>query len=408
MSTQLTPAQEEKVANWLIRTDIVDRFENALGGFMTGDMFAAQILSAFQDPEIAKCTIKSQCDAALQCAALGLLPTLDQVALVPRMLKGQGLCATVVPQWQGFKSLMERHPDVLEVNAYLVHAVADEYEMVNGRFHHKFDPFDPQRTFKSIADLKGGYMVVSYRDHSRPVKYHFATAAYIDQCRLCAETQMIWNKWFEQQALKTVYRSAWSRRVVNFDPVIMKRLQELADTDDSALGNDPSRVQTIPPPGLPADSTRQSRAMLLAGTVTGAAAPAREPAHTEAPSNSSPAGEVSLASAEPPPNTADPEPSTAAAARPEEAAPGQDPPPSTIETELTDEERAQRDQFRDATMRRFQTCKGQAEREKIFDELCGMDMGDETRDLVAQWNQAAKDRLNAARKPSGQKPLINQ
>ena len=135
-------------AKWLANPEVEARLGQALGGWMSKEEFVAQLLIAFQDPIIKQTTAKSQFEAAHTCAALSLLPTLGQVALVPRNNKVSGKNepdrwesqCTVVPQWQGFKAIMERNPEVMEVTAYLVHK-SDEYTVVNGRINHNPDPF---------------------------------------------------------------------------------------------------------------------------------------------------------------------------------------------------------------------------------------------------------------------------
>ena len=80
--TQTDPYAIAPVNRWLANDAIVARMNHALGGFMSGEDFIAQIMIAFQDPKIAACTAESQFKAAHRCAALALLPSLQQVALI--------------------------------------------------------------------------------------------------------------------------------------------------------------------------------------------------------------------------------------------------------------------------------------------------------------------------------------
>lgn len=243
--TSQTPA---RLRDWLEAPTVRAGVNSALAGYMDVDSFIAQMLIAFQDDNLIDCTPQSKFEAVHQCAALQLLPSLKQVALIPRDIKNRGKCVSVMPQWQGYQALMLRHPNVLSIKAVLVH-VNDSYtyDPVNESLQHSFDPFDSDRKFASVADIRGGYLVVKWKD-SQPPLYHFVTADTIRKARDCAQSKNIWDKWFFEQALKTIYRNAYARRVVPIDPLLQSRLQGLVEADDVALENDPSRVIDVPSP----------------------------------------------------------------------------------------------------------------------------------------------------------------
>jgi len=220
---------------WVSQDTVVSGLKAALGGFMEADTFVSHMLTAFQgDDKIAACSDESKFRAVHECAALGLLPTLDQVRLIPY---GQEVKA--MPQWQGYKVLMERHPDILEVQGVLVH-VDDTCFVTNGEPSHDYDPFDSEREIKSSDDIKGGYCKISYTNGRKP-KYHFTPVRQIIKARACAKTKNVWDKWFEQMALKTLYRDCYARRAVPIDPMVQDRLQKVLKHDDVQLGNDPNR-----------------------------------------------------------------------------------------------------------------------------------------------------------------------
>jgi recombinational DNA repair protein RecT len=232
------------LAAWIDRPEIHARLAAAVGDVMDVDQFIAHVMVAFQDPKVKSCTPLSQFTALHQLAALGLLPTLGQVALVP--YKDTIKCS---PQWQGYKALMERHPSILEVQAVLVHK-RDSFTFHNGEIIHDYDPFDAARIINATSDIKGGYCKIIYRD-GRPPKYHTVTAEHIEKCRRCAETQNVWTKWPEQMMLKTVYRDCYARRAVPIDPLVNARLQAVVNADDIDLGNDPQRIACDAPQSQP-------------------------------------------------------------------------------------------------------------------------------------------------------------
>lgn len=242
----------EKLSVWLARDIVRERIANSLGGIVDADAFTAQILIAVEQPELKECSAQSKFEAVLKVSTLGLLPALNQVALIPRAVmvgpkgnkKFSHMGVHVMPQWQGFKALLLRIPEVLDITADLVHQ-NDTYQWDGVTFTHVYDPFDDRRRIKTLADLKGGYIRVDFRD-KRTARYHFVTGDYMSQCRSCAESTAVWDKWPAQQALKTVYRSLWARRIINFDPLSEKRIQEVEDLDNDALGNAPIRIESRP------------------------------------------------------------------------------------------------------------------------------------------------------------------
>jgi recombination protein RecT len=215
----------------------------SIGDLMDPEQFIAQVFVAFQDEKIKPCTPHSKFKALQELAAMGLLPTLGQVVLIPYKNRDEGTIEVkAMPQWQGYKALMERHPAILEVTGHLVH-INDEFTMENGELRHSYDPFDSERTINAIRDLQGGYCKIVYRD-GRPPKYHMVTARQIEKARKCAKTQDIWNAWYEQMALKTLYRDCYARRAVPMDPLVNARVEKVLRLDDVNLGNDPLRVNS--------------------------------------------------------------------------------------------------------------------------------------------------------------------
>ena len=236
MSTELQTTQRTGgLTAWLRDDEVRGKFAAMLGNTIPVDQFTSHMLTAFQDPKVIQCSDKSKYKAIHECAVLSLLPTLGQVIMIPY---GDELKA--MPTWQGYKAVMERHPDVLEVIGTLVH-VRDSFQYHNEELQHDFDPLDSGREFNSVDDLRGGYCTIFYTNGRRP-KRHFTTAKQIGKAKKCAKTQNVWNKWYEQMAIKTLYRDCYARRAVPVDPLVGEKLHKMSEIDDAALGNDPNRV----------------------------------------------------------------------------------------------------------------------------------------------------------------------
>lgn len=237
MSTDLQPATDKaKTLREWVQTDEARReIADAVGDVMPSEQFIAHMLVAFRDEKVKQCTDQSKYRALMECAALTMLPTLGQVVLIP-----YGNEIKAMPQWQGYKAIMERHPDLLEVVGVLVH-VNDTFSVNEGSLRHAYDPFNEAREFKGPKDIRGGYCKIVYRD-GRPPKYHMVPRKTIEQAQGCAQTQNVWKKWYYEMALKTVYRNAYNRRAVPIDPLVNARLERAVNVDDLNLGNDPMRI----------------------------------------------------------------------------------------------------------------------------------------------------------------------
>lgn len=266
-----TPSVQQRLSQAIADPRVSERLSKSLTQGINQEQFIAQLQISLGDRKLKDCTYESLYNAAHFCATLALLPSLQQVALIPREMKKDGkvwgvLCIPM-PQWQGYKAIMERHPDVLEAVATLVHA-NDEFAVARDNVtgvmtvHHKFNPLDGSRQFNGWNDVQGGYLEVTYRDRSRPNKYHFTTKQHMQKSADCAETEKLWKAWFEKMLRKTIYRDAFSSRVVNLDVLTADMLASINRVDDQALGNDPSRVETPQPKALP-----QSRADRLANSL---------------------------------------------------------------------------------------------------------------------------------------------
>ena len=235
----------ESLAVFIESENVLARFKASLGGIMPVEQFIANMLTAFREPAITVCTDRSKHKVMHECAAMGVLPTLDQVALIPREIRVNGrgtgkFEVHTMVEWRGYKAVMERHAEVWTVTAYLIHKI-DEYSFANGIPSHKYDPLDPKREFKNVQDIRGGYCRILYRN-GLPPSYHMVSANQIKKCQDCAQTQKMWNPWYEQMALKTVYRDTFARAAVPIDPIVGNQMREQMRRDDIYLGNDPNRL----------------------------------------------------------------------------------------------------------------------------------------------------------------------
>lgn len=233
-------ATSQQVRHWIDSPQMREKISNALGGYMSGDMFVAQVALAVQDPAVARCSPTSVFNAMLEVATMGLLPgkAHNHVALIPRRNE-----LTVMPQWQGLKHLMERQAHVRSVTAHLVHELDDVAVEMGIVTRHEYDPFDPDRVFahwsSGKSGLRGGYARIEYTDGS--VSFHFVTAAKIKANADCAQNQSNWKKWFPEYCSKTVLRDCYARRAIRLEPETEGRLGLAVQAIDAAEENNPER-----------------------------------------------------------------------------------------------------------------------------------------------------------------------
>lgn len=231
------------VRGWLSNESVRKELAAAVGDMMDPDAWIAQIMIAMQDEKIKDCTDNSKFEAAHKVASMGLVHSANHFALVP-----YGNTVQVNVQWQGMKALMERHESVFEVTATLVHK-SDKFERVGDEIHHDWDWFDPERKIETAADLRGGFLTVSYLD-GRATRYYPVTVAYIEKCRGCAKAKTVWTAWYEQMATKTIFRWGYSRRVVPMDPLVADKLANVFAHEDEMLKNNPVRGSRVTPAKL--------------------------------------------------------------------------------------------------------------------------------------------------------------
>lgn len=239
---------EQQLSTWLRSEETLSRINSVLGGVMDAEAYIASVLLSLNDSKLAKCSVLSKYDVAFKCSTMGFIPQLNHVAIVPRnnkkIINGTETWvteATMVPQWQGYKAVMERHPEILEVDAVIVFEHEElSYDSVTGQVDHKYNPLDPRRVVDSkpsMANILGGYCKISYRDRTRPNKYHFVTANHIRKSRARAETDKVWTEWTDSMVLKTLYRDTYARRAVPIDPIHSKQMEAILEHEDSELGN---------------------------------------------------------------------------------------------------------------------------------------------------------------------------
>jgi recombinational DNA repair protein RecT len=236
----------DKISQWMENPAVRLRLKNCLAGWMDTDEFLSQMEVAFQNPKIKGCTPASKFSVLFQCATLQLLPTFSQIALIPK----NGSNLEIMAQWQGYKALMERHPDVSRVDAELV-MEGEEYSLdaSTGKFTHSFDPFMGRDFEGDLVGLKGGYLRIIFADHNTPDKYHFVTKATICQARSCSRGRD-WSQWPKAMVWKTLFKDGFSRRAVPVDPLYNKSLDALDRVDNETMENDPSMVERNNPSSL--------------------------------------------------------------------------------------------------------------------------------------------------------------
>jgi len=234
-------ANKQQLRNITHQENALASFESAIAGRMDVREYMQKLLIAFQRDDIAETTVESQLKCMRDIAALCLMPTQGHVALIPRALKGQGLCCTWMPQWQGMIALMMRSPNVRDIRVVLVHKL-DKIEIDSMRdlvISHTKDHFNPKRVFNTMGDVTGGYLHVMFTD--REDRFHFVHPEAIQKARKCANTDAIWRQWFERMCLKTIVRDAYSRKVIELDPLVTEALQAAVAQEDLVHGNDPMR-----------------------------------------------------------------------------------------------------------------------------------------------------------------------
>jgi len=235
-------SNEISITDYMQRGGWRQRVNGALMGVMSCEAFNAGCLAALADPKLRQCSAESLGRAFLTCASMGLMPGPQQlVSLIPR-----GGQVTVMLGWRGIACLFARLPQVAQVSAVLVHI---DDPLTVEPFHHEPHPYDREVT--SPDNCRGGYLRIEYTD-GRTTRHHVSIRKILEN-RKAAGNSSVWRTYFAPMALKTVYRDAWARAAVAFEPgappaqhILNAELHEREANDEN-----PARV-SAPKPQSPA------------------------------------------------------------------------------------------------------------------------------------------------------------
>ena len=245
--------EPKTMAGWLSQPDQQQRLVSFLkGSYLTPQEFTENVILAFSaDPQIAQCSERSKFEVALELAALNLTPNWNHVALIPRKQRSGPPRLTFLVQYQGLKALIDRSELVKDTSVVLIHkSDAGKYSfdpaMRQVVWGSDFDPFEEDREFRNIDDVRGGYLVIKYTD-GRPDKHVLVPRAAFVKARECAETKNVWDRFIEPQCHKTVYHYAWARREVPADSKVSGLMTRATEHEWEMMGSDPNRVTPQPP-----------------------------------------------------------------------------------------------------------------------------------------------------------------
>ena len=104
--------RELVLRDWLEDKNTTALIADALAGYLDPHVFKAQLALMAADTSLQDCNLDSILSAGLTCARMGLVPGPSRhVAMIPRSKRvGDNWIKVVdpMPQWQGFKFLMEK------------------------------------------------------------------------------------------------------------------------------------------------------------------------------------------------------------------------------------------------------------------------------------------------------------
>lgn len=225
---------------WLHKDETRERISKALGTTFDPDFFIEQMLMALQHPSLDHCTDASKVQTVHACAALKLLPGMQHVVLAPARNDDTGTTeCTAIPQWQGLAALIARHPHI----EYLAHALVhpdDEFEFdgtTQSVVRHDYDPFAEDRAFRTIDDVRGGYVTVFFHDDRAPL-YHIVKRSTLQTALQAAAADNSWQPAFEMRCVAALYQDCLVRRVVPVDPQLDPQQLQAAMSHEQGTAGD--------------------------------------------------------------------------------------------------------------------------------------------------------------------------
>ena len=79
MNTEISTKKSRGLSGWFEMPSVQERIGSALGGWMDQKMFCAQLQISLEDENFKDCSDVSKFEAAHLCAALAMLPSLQQL-----------------------------------------------------------------------------------------------------------------------------------------------------------------------------------------------------------------------------------------------------------------------------------------------------------------------------------------
>jgi recombination protein RecT len=165
--------------------------------FLQEKQFA--ILAIQKNPEILNCTPASIFTAVASVAMtnLTLNPVLGLCHLVPR-----GQAATLVVDYKGLLELLLRTGKIESISAGVVYE-GDEFDYMEGSEGYVKHKRSLKRQPKAV--FLAAYCAATFANGKTHV--HILDAEQIDKRRKVASTDKVWEKWFDEMAIKTTIRS---------------------------------------------------------------------------------------------------------------------------------------------------------------------------------------------------------
>ena len=157
-------------------------------------------VSLQENPKLMDCEIKGLVNCFIQVAVSGLdtySPSRREAWIVP-----MGMTAEVHIGYQGFKKMALRQKNVASIEARCVY----ENEIYEVDFMNKKQPVIHKSTRKPKGELTDVYCLITLKNGD--VYLETMDKGQIDAVRLCAKTQNVWSKHYDEMARKTVIKRA--------------------------------------------------------------------------------------------------------------------------------------------------------------------------------------------------------
>jgi len=201
MTNEVAYTKDKSIASAQRQLQSLDK----AGGFYSSAelkvAMADLIVLSQRDASIKNCSASSIVKVLLMSvkSGLSLITTPPQAHAVVYKDKSGYSNLQFIPEYRGLLKLIYENSDILKIDAHMV-LENDHIALKGDSFEYEVKEFNRLNT----KNYKGVLLICNWKNGDKT--WHFTGADEIEQVKATAKTKMIWDKWFNEMAIKTAIK----------------------------------------------------------------------------------------------------------------------------------------------------------------------------------------------------------